>query len=142
MSISRTFGSALLATTAVFASSGPAGAVKAPVQASRITFRAPVRACGHVLTGTYIVVHDETKMARGEPCTTFYRLHPNAAAEVALSFHCIPRQRPLASETTIVTAPSIRTTAATPIVELLEYQIAGDSEAHGLPPFDVHLTAR
>jgi hypothetical protein len=142
MSIGRTRASALLATTAVFTASVPAGAVKSPVHASRIAFREPIRACGHILTGTYIVVHDETKMARGEPCTTFYRLHPNAAAEAALSFHCIPRQRTLASETTIVTAPSTRTTGATPIVELLEYQIAGDSEGHGLPPFDVHLTAR
>ena len=142
MSSSRTFVCALLATTAIFTASLPAVAVKSPIQAARITFPEPTRACGHILLGTYIVVHDDARMARGEPCTTFYRLHPNADAEDVLSFHCIPRQRPLASELTIVTAPQRGATISTRFVELVEYQFAGDSEAHALPASDVHPSAR
>lgn len=119
-----------------------AGVTKSPVQASRITFPQLTRVCGYYLMGTYVVVHDDRKMSAGEPCTTFYRLHPGADAEAVVSFHCIPRQRPVAHQTTIVTAPTGGVTTTTRTVELIEYQIAGDSEAHGVPATERQGIAR
>jgi hypothetical protein len=110
-----------------------------PIHSARITLPQVTRVCGHYLSGDYIVVHDDGKMAAGEPCTTFYRLRPgHKAAEIVLSFYCIPRQRTVASETTITTTPTSVVTTATQTVDLLEFQIAGEAQAHGVPPFDVH----
>ena len=110
---------------------------KSPVQASRITFLEPTRVCGHFLMGDYVVVHDDLKMARGEPCTTFYQLKRDKT-EPVLSFHCIPRQRDVVAQTTIRIVPADGVTTMTRWRKLVEYQIGGDSEAHGVPEFDVH----
>lgn len=140
----RTFaGISLIAVVGIFALTLNAKAAKNPVQASRITFLEPTRVCGHYLMGDYIVVHDDRKMERGEPCTTFYAARPReAAAEAVVSFHCIPRQRAPVSQTTITTIPVGGVTTTTGTLELVEYQIAGDSEVHGVPEFDGHETGR
>jgi hypothetical protein len=138
----KTLFSLVVAIALVLSATLAATTIKPPVQASRITFTEVTRVCGHYLMGTYVVVHDDRKMADGEPCTTFYRLRPGAAAEPVLSFHCIPRQRPMAAQTTIVTAPTGGVTTTTHAVDLIEYQIAGDSEAHGIPATDVQVTNR
>ena len=101
------------------------------IQASRITFPQVTRVCDNYLLGDYVVVHDNQKMARGEPCTTFYRLRDHAAAEAVVSFHCIPRARATQSQTTVTRIPSQQGGTTTWL--LVEYQIAGDSEAHGVP---------
>jgi len=116
-----------------------AKAARAPVQAARVTFAEPTRVCGHFLWGNYIVVHDDGKMAIGEPCTTFYRVRDGKQTEAAISFHCIPRQRHPVSQTTITTIPQQGPSTTTRFIELVEYQIAGDTEAHGVPRYDVHV---
>lgn len=41
-----------------------------------------------------MIVHDEDKMRRGEPCTAFYRVGTRTRPlEDVVSFHCIPRER-------------------------------------------------
>src|SRR6266567_2044188 len=63
-------------------------------QSAMVTFARPTWVTDQMVVGTYVVVHDEDKMARGEPCTTFYRV--GAAQErlqEVVSFHCIPRER-------------------------------------------------
>lgn len=128
---------AIIAATALTATAG-----RVPVQASRITFTQVTRVCGHYLMGDYIVVHDDNKTAAGEPCTTFYRLRPGKAAVAEVSFHCIPKQRAPVAQTTITTIPTAGVTTATRSLELVDFQIAGDSEAHGVPGFDEHAAAR
>jgi len=91
--------------------------------------------------GQYVVVHDAAKMARGEPCTTFYSFGEsgNGAQEEAVSFHCIPREREVTSKTTLTfTTVSGDTGGCTyswgwTMDKLTEYQFAGDSEGHGVP---------
>lgn len=81
-----------------------------------------------LISGTVLIVHDDAKMARGEPCTTFYQFDPRFGRQQELvSFHCKPRRADKVSTTTLTTSdePGVR--------RLLEYQLAGDSEAHGVP---------
>jgi hypothetical protein len=92
-------------------------------------FTETVRVNGRYVTGPVLIVHDMQKMAKGEPCTTFYRFDPvDGPKEELVSFHCLPRPADRLSQTTFKTAviePGVKT--------LVEYQIAGDNEAHGIP---------
>ncbi len=98
-------------------------------QWSVTTFKETVRVNGRYVAGPVLIVHDEKKMANGEPCTTFYRFDPvYGPKEELVSFHCIPRHAARVDATTlktILTEPGVKT--------LVEYQIAGDDEAHGIP---------
>ena len=38
-------------------------------QSAIVTFQRPTWVAGVMLMGTYVIVHDEDNMARGEPCT-------------------------------------------------------------------------
>jgi hypothetical protein len=84
---------------------------------------------GAFVSGPVVFVHDDAKMARGEPCTSVHRFEPDKGpGEQIVAFHCKPRW---------TTAPGKFTTATTsrpdgpPI--MTEYQFAGDAEAHGIP---------
>jgi len=135
----RRFLSTVLSLTAVVTPTGSVALTsRQPVHSSRVTFAEPTRVCGHFLIGDYIIVHDDARVAGG-PCTTFYKLRPGRSPETVLSFYCIPRQREIVSSTTITTVPSPRATPAMRTVDLVEFQLEGDTEAHGVPPFDVHV---
>lgn len=90
----------------------------------------PVKVGRQLLMGTYLVVHDEAKMARGEPCTTIYRFDPKAGPkEQVVAFMCVPK-RILAQNTAtlaVVTDPVLG------IKALTGYEFAGDPEQHGVP---------
>lgn len=92
-------------------------------------FPDPVLVKNQLIMGPVLIVHDSQKMARGEACTTFYRFDPGVGKkEELVSFHCMPKQaEPVASTTftTVSTEPGCK--------RLVEYQIAGDAEAHGIP---------
>jgi hypothetical protein len=92
-------------------------------------FRDPVLVKRVVISGPVAVVHDSEKMARGEACTTFYRFKPGVGIQEQLvSFHCQPRDTKMATDTTFTT---VSTDAG--CKKLVEYQIAGTAEAHGVP---------
>jgi hypothetical protein len=94
-----------------------------------VNFRDPVRVNKDFVSGPVLIVHDDQKMARGEPCTTFYRFDKKGGPKEALvSFHCKPRRTDAAETTTLKTV-----TIEPGLKQLVEYQIAGDSEAHGIP---------
>jgi len=82
-----------------------------------------------VVMGPVLIVHDSAKMARGEACTTFYRFKPGVGPQEELvSFHCRPREGSTQEETTFTLeahGPGCK--------RLVEYQIGGDPEAHGVP---------
>ena len=118
-----------LAASGVLA--GTSGSAAARSQSAMATFARPTWVTGRLLIGTYLVVHDDDRMARGEPCTSFYRVGTrglNPLDEV-VSFHCIPRQRkPVRGFSMTVASNEIKATDT-----LLEFQFAGDSEGHGVP---------
>jgi hypothetical protein len=84
-----------------------------------------------IVQGPVLFVHDEAKMARGEPCTSVQLFNPgDGPAEEIASFHCTPRARAAVRTFTIRTRPN--TDYGFGCV-LTEYQFAGDTEAHGVP---------
>ena len=92
-------------------------------------FRDPVLVKRVVVSGPVVVVHDSEKMARGEACTTFYRFKPGVGMQEELvSFHCQPRDTKMATETTFTL---VNTDSG--CKKLVEYQITGTAEAHGVP---------
>jgi hypothetical protein len=100
-------------------------------QSARVYLNEPTMIGSTIVQGPVVFTHDNTKMARGEPCTTVYLFEPgNGRAEAIASFHCIPRHRPVVHKFTITTEPN----AALGFGCLLtEFQFAGDSEGHGVP---------
>jgi hypothetical protein len=114
---------------ATFASRGGSD-VQNPRRWTIVNFANAVRVQGTVIMGPVLIVHDDEKMARGEACTTFYRFQPSRGPrEELVSFHCTPIQRSVAAETrlTVVDGPGLS------CKRLVQYQIAGDAEAHGIP---------
>jgi hypothetical protein len=94
-----------------------------------VNFVSPVLVKGELLMGPYLIVHDSAKMARGEPCSTFYVFDKNhGPQQVAVSFHCRPVSREICDKTTLTV-----TNDPSGIARLDEYQIGGDLEAHGVP---------
>lgn len=89
----------------------------------------PVSIAGSFISGPVIFVHDDARMARGEPCTSVHRFVPGkGAGEELVAFHCKPRWGKAPAAFTQATTrkpdgPSVMT----------EYQFAGDEEAHQIP---------
>lgn len=96
-----------------------------------VNIQDPMRVGDKVLMGRYLIVHDDTKMARGEPCTTIYRFDNSGTRREVVAFHCVPAQRAAADRFTFTLRPTGKG-RLTP-VELVEYQFAGDTEGHGVP---------
>ena len=100
-------------------------------QSAMVYLNEPTMIGSTIVQGPVVFTHDNTKMARGEPCTTVYLFEPGKGrAEAIASFQCIPRRRPVVHKFTITTEPN----AALGFGCLLtEFQFAGDSEGHGVP---------
>jgi hypothetical protein len=79
--------------------------------------------------GSYLVVHDDDRMAKGEPCTSIYAFDPARGPQaLAVEFMCKPSQREVCDRTTF----SLRRDDAGPS-RVTEYQFAGDTEVHEVP---------
>jgi len=95
-----------------------------------MNFERPTKVSTSILMGPYLVVHDEAKMAEGEPCTSIYPAEtPRGREEAAVSFHCIPRTREVVGRFTMATEWDYELGMYT----MTEYQFAGDAEGHGVP---------
>ncbi len=92
-----------------------------------IVFRDPVRVGDTVLMGSYVIEHDDDRMARGEPCTYIYEADDLRAPVV--TFHCTHLERPAASQATVVLKPTINPA----IKALAEFQFEGETASHGVP---------
>lgn len=104
--------------------------VAPPRQWTIVNFPSPVKVADQFLMGPYLIIHDDLKMARGEACTSFYRFDPRTGPkEQVLEFHCRPAQREVCEKSTFTVVPDL----AAGVPRLIEYQIAGDSEGHGVP---------
>jgi hypothetical protein len=106
-----------------------AGDVAGARQWTLVNFTDPVLVQDQIVMGPVLIVHDSDKMSRGQACTTFYRFAPGKGPkEELVSFHCRPDVRAAVAETTFTYA-----TSPAGCKRLTEYQIAGDTEAHGIP---------
>ena len=96
-----------------------------------VNFVNPVRVGTDILMGPYLIVHDDAKMARGEPCTTIYRFDTKKGPqESAVTFMCRPVRRTVAAELTLT---KLAAYDPSNIATIAEYQFAGDTEGHGVP---------
>jgi hypothetical protein len=90
---------------------------------------------GVTLKGEYLFVHDDAAMQRGEACTYVYEGTAPVAKKLVVSFHCVPVERAKAKHfilRSVETAPGV--------IELQEYQFAGDTEGHAVPTsLDQHV---
>lgn len=99
-------------------------------QAVVVRFLKPTIIAGAAVLGTVVFEHDDARMARGEACTkvSFYDATRKAAGDLIVAFHCTPKARDVVRqfEATVIKAP------AGPD-RLVEYQMPGETEGHGVP---------
>ena len=109
-----------------------AGSAVAPARQQAVTYLTEPTLIGStIVQGPVLFTHDETKMARGESCTTVYLVEPGKGpTEVIASFHCIPTRRTVVGKFTVTTRPNAALGFG---CVLTEYQFAGDTEGHGVP---------
>lgn len=93
-----------------------------------VKFDKPVMLMGIVLQGTYLFVHDDSAMGRGEECTYVYKGEVESRSKLVVSFHCTPKDR---SQVNHFILRSIETPEGQ--TELTEYQFSGSSEGHLIP---------
>jgi uncharacterized protein YpmB len=93
-----------------------------------VKFDRPVMLMGIALQGTYLFVHDDTAMGRGEECTYVYKGETESRKKLVVSFHCTPKDRTKADHFMLrsIETPEGQT-------ELTEYQFSGSSEGHVVP---------
>lgn len=102
------------------------------IQKAVIEFTEPVKLLGALLKGSYLFLHDEGKMARGEACTWIYgRSETGKFDKLVASFHCVPVTREEPAKQFMVTVVGINSPFTVP--ELVEYRFAGSTEGHKVP---------
>ncbi len=121
-----------LTLLALFSISGVASSGDGAGPARRwaiVTFADPVQIGGQFLMGSYLFVHDDAQMAKGEACSAIYSFVPGKGpGEQVVAFHCVAIRREVCA-TTRVTVQA----RGLDLPELVEYQFAGDADGHGVP---------
>lgn len=95
-----------------------------------VEFAETVKLGGVLLRGQYLLVHDEERMARGEPCTWVYAGKELNEKKLVASFHCIHMDREMTGTLKVSFKRSI-TPYETP--EITEIQFAGSRDGHKVP---------
>jgi hypothetical protein len=91
-------------------------------------FDRPVTLQGVVLKGTYLFVHDDAAMNRGEACSYIYKGELAVKDKLVVSFHCTHVER---AKATHFVLRSIDTPSGIP--ELREFQFGGETTGHAVP---------
>jgi hypothetical protein len=99
-----------------------------PVRESMVVwFMKPVRVGERVLSGRYIIEHDNDRMARGEPCTHIYAAEDRQVPVVA--FPCEHIERAPSDRASVI----VRLSEGNSMSEFRAFQFAGELGAHGFP---------
>jgi hypothetical protein len=121
----RIFAGALFVAGLVVATTSAAPSVKW----AAVNLKDTTSIAGAFVSGPVVFVHDDDRMARGEPCTSVHRFEPGKGpGEGIVAFHCKPRWTKAPARFTAATASR---PDGPPV--LTEYQFAGDEEAHIVP---------
>ena len=97
-------------------------------QTMNVWFHKPVKVGDRILLGKYVIEHDNVRMSRGQPCTHLYAASDPRLPVVA--FHCRHLTRPATAGPTVM----VRSFGeANGMTELLAFQFAGETAAHGVP---------
>lgn len=88
-----------------------------------------VRLNGALLKGSYVIVHDEDRMARGEDCLCVYTSEKGKPGRLVASYRCEPVQRDKTDQFVIVLSrPSMYF-----VPEVREIQFPGSTKGHRVP---------
>ena len=82
-----------------------------------------------ILLGKYYFEHDDSRMARGEPCMYVYSYERGKAGKLVVSFHCTPVDRPKARDVIV----SLAMTGSPDVFLLKEIQFKGSTKGHLVP---------
>ena len=127
------FVSVVLCTLIIGSVSSASTAVSSDQKQKAVTrFDRPVRLQGVVLKGTYLFVHDDAAMSRGESCSYIYKGELAVSDKLVASFHCKHVERAKATHFMLRT---LDTPAGMP--ELLEFQFAGETTSHAVPSSEI-----
>lgn len=87
------------------------------------------------LQGKYIFVHDDSKMAKGEPCLYVYEYSEDQSGQpevkpekLVVSFHCQPVEREKATQIVLTYGM-----LSPDVFELREIQFPGSTKGHRVP---------
>lgn len=106
--------------------------IKPEIQKASVEFTEPVKLLGVILKGSYLFMHDEGKMSRGEPCTWVYgRGETGRFDKLIVSFHCIPVERDEPAKQFSVIISGVISPFTLP--DVIEYRFAGSTEGHQVP---------
>ena len=96
-----------------------------------LQFTRPTMIAGAIVSGFVVIEHDDAKMANGQACTTvsYYDRKTHGPGKFIVDFMCTPRPTSVATKTDVKCERSANSWPD----RLIEYQIAGESEAHGVP---------
>jgi hypothetical protein len=92
-----------------------------------VEFKDTVRLLNVYLRGQYVILHDDSRMAQGEPCLSVYS--NKIPDKLIVAFHCRPVARDKADH--FILRTSRRSLLDVP--EVLEIQFAGADTAHQVP---------
>src|SRR5215475_14445017 len=95
-----------------------------------VEFTETVKLQGVLLRGQYMIYHDDTKMAAGEPCLSIYTMKAGKRDKLVISIHCEPVQREKTAQFTVKLSPR---SSANAVREVLEIQFAGFAKGHRIP---------
>lgn len=118
----------LCAVTLSTASWTSTAATKSQKQQAVTHFDNAVTLQGAILKGTYLFVHDDAAMNRGDACSRIYKGEAEVPENLVASFHCIHVERTKARKFTVRTAET-----SPGIIELREFQFADDTAGHAVP---------
>ena len=122
------FGSLLVAAAITVGSVAQTGADPA-IKWAAVNLRDTTMIAGTFVSGPVVFIHDDARMAAGEPCTSVHRFDSRTGVgEEIVAFHCKPRWTKAPQRFTQAT-----TTQPDGLRVMTEYQFAGDEEAHGVP---------
>ena len=95
-----------------------------------VEFTETVKLQGVLLRGQYLISHDDTKMAAGEPCLSIYTMKAGKRDKLVISIHCEPVARERAAQFTVTLSPR---SSANAVREVREIQFAGIARGHRIP---------
>src|SRR5215510_10678186 len=95
-----------------------------------VEFTETVKLRGVLLRGQYLIYHDDTKMAAGEPCLSIYTMKAGKRDKLVISLHCEPVKREMAAQFTVTLSPR---SSANAVREVREIQFAGFAKGHRIP---------
>jgi hypothetical protein len=117
---------AILATSVVTVGTLPrVSSVQAATEENAVVeFNDTVKLLNVFLRGKYRVVHDDSRMAEGQPCLSVY--DGKDLDRLVVAYHCTPIERPKTDRFRVVATPR----AWFSVPEVLEIQFPGSTTAH------------